>query len=65
MFYWTTVQVVNYSFIPERNRVPFVSLFGLLWTTFLAYMKQKDTEHESKVQYNECDYIKHSITPTK
>lgn len=40
--YWLTVQTFNYAVIPERNRVPFVSLFGLLWTTFLAYMKQRD-----------------------
>lgn len=39
--YWTTVQTINYSVIPERNRVPIVSLFGLIWTTFLAYMQQR------------------------
>lgn len=41
VLYWTTLQTLNYSFIPERNRVPMVSLFGLVWTTFLAYMQQK------------------------
>lgn len=58
-FYWTTVQCLNYTLIPERNRVPVVSLFGLIWTTFLAYMKQKPTQHphieykEEKMQYLE------------
>lgn len=42
--YWTTVQTLNYAFIPERNRVPIVSIFGLLWTTFLAYMQQKSSD---------------------
>lgn len=37
---WPIVQTINFSFIPERNRVPFVSCASLLWTTFLAYMKQ-------------------------
>lgn len=41
--YWTTVQTINYSLIPERNRVPIVSLFGLIWTTFLAYMQQRSS----------------------
>lgn len=57
VFYWTTVQTLNYTLVPERNRVPIVSLFGLIWTTFLAYMKQRPTQHlhiehkEHKVQY--------------
>lgn len=63
VFYWTTVQTLNYTLIPERNRVPVVSLFGLIWTTFLAYqknqttLKQKATSHiehkENKVQFIE------------
>lgn len=51
VFYWTAVQTLNYTFIPERNRVPMVSLFGLLWTTFLAYMKQKPTANTSNIQF--------------
>lgn len=43
VLYWTTVQTINYSVIPERNRVPMISLFGLVWTTFLAYMQQKSS----------------------
>lgn len=41
VFYWSTVQTLNYTFISERNRVPMISLFGLAWTTYLAYVKQK------------------------
>lgn len=51
-------------YVPERNRVPFVSLFGLLWTTFLAYMKQKSATHETKVQYIERDPTKNSVLLT-
>lgn len=48
IFYWTTVQTLNYTLIPERNRVPIVSIFGLIWTTFLAYMQQKSVSNETK-----------------
>lgn len=67
VFYWTTVQILNYALIPERNRVPVVSIFGLIWTIFLAYQKNqtalklKATPHthsehnENKVQYIESN----------
>ncbi|XP_031635633.1 mpv17-like protein [Contarinia nasturtii] len=62
VFYWTTVQTLNYTLVPERNRVPIVSLFGLIWTTFLAYMKQTSPPHEhNKVQHIvDADQHKHS-----
>lgn len=42
--YWPIVQVINFSFIKERNRVPFVAMASFLWTIFLAYMKQLDAQ---------------------
>ncbi|XP_037816613.1 protein sym1 isoform X2 [Lucilia sericata] len=36
---WPIVATINFSVIPERNRVPFISVCSLLWTCFLAYMK--------------------------
>ncbi|XP_063222640.1 mpv17-like protein isoform X2 [Bacillus rossius redtenbacheri] len=39
---WPAVQVFNYSAVPERNRVPFVSVCSLLWACFLAHMKQAE-----------------------
>jgi protein Mpv17 len=42
--YWPIVQVINFSFIKERNRVPFVAMASFLWTIFLAYMKQLDSQ---------------------
>lgn len=42
--YWPCVQVINFSFIKEQNRVPFVAMASFLWTIFLAYMKQLDAE---------------------
>ncbi|XP_058442678.1 mpv17-like protein [Malaya genurostris] len=44
---WPIIQTINFSLIPEHNRVPFVSVCSLLWTTFLAYMKQRTTTKES------------------
>ncbi|CAO1417701.1 unnamed protein product [Diamesa hyperborea] len=41
---WPFLQTINFSLIPERNRVFFVSCFSFLWTIFLAYMKQKEKD---------------------
>ena len=42
--YWPIIQTINFSLIPERNRVPFVSVASLMWTTFLAYMKHLESK---------------------
>uniref|UniRef100_A0A182JSM5 Mpv17-like protein n=1 Tax=Anopheles christyi TaxID=43041 RepID=A0A182JSM5_9DIPT len=39
---WPFIQTFNFSVVPEKNRVPFVSMCSLLWTIFLAYMKEKE-----------------------
>lgn len=52
MLYWSTVQTLNYTFVPERNRVPMISLFGLVWTTYLAYVKQKSASNPHTTEYN-------------
>ncbi|EDS38211.1 conserved hypothetical protein [Culex quinquefasciatus] len=44
---WPIIQTINFTLIAEHNRVPFVSICSLLWTTFLAYMKQRP-EHSSE-----------------
>lgn len=44
--YWPVMQTINFSVIPERNRVIFVSVCSLIWTTFLAYMHRLDQEKE-------------------
>ena len=36
---WPILQTVNFLFIPEKNRVVYVSICSLMWTSFLAYMK--------------------------
>ncbi|XP_058812088.1 mpv17-like protein isoform X2 [Topomyia yanbarensis] len=41
---WPLLQTFNFSVVPEKNRVPFVSMCSLLWTIFLAYMKQLELE---------------------
>lgn len=43
------MQVINFSFIKEQNRVPFVAMASFLWTIFLAYMKQLDAEDGPKL----------------
>lgn len=39
---WPILSTFNFTVVHERNRVPFISVCSLLWTCFLAYMKQKD-----------------------
>ncbi|XP_050667128.1 mpv17-like protein [Leptidea sinapis] len=39
---WPAVAVINFWLIPPANRVPFISVCSLIWTCFLAYMKQLD-----------------------
>ncbi|KAG7307613.1 hypothetical protein JYU34_007835 [Plutella xylostella] len=41
---WPAVAMINFCLIPPRNRVPFISMCSLLWTSFLAYMKHLDKE---------------------
>jgi len=36
---WPVLQTINYCAIPVKNRLIFVSFAGLIWTTFLAFMK--------------------------
>lgn len=52
--FWPIYQTFNFTFVPERNRVAFVSLGSLFWTVFLAYMKQLEShsEHEDQVTKN-------------
>jgi protein Mpv17 len=42
--FWPFVQVINFTFIKERNRVAFVAMGSFIWTIFLAYMKQMDAD---------------------
>ncbi|XP_005177624.3 mpv17-like protein [Musca domestica] len=46
---WPVLQTINFSMVPERHRVVFVSICSLMWTTFLAYMKRKEM-HENEEQ---------------
>uniref|UniRef100_A0AAG5DPN1 Mpv17-like protein n=1 Tax=Anopheles atroparvus TaxID=41427 RepID=A0AAG5DPN1_ANOAO len=45
---WPLVQTINFAFIPERNRVPFVAACSFLWTVFLASVKRKDTDEKDR-----------------
>ncbi|XP_022185876.1 mpv17-like protein isoform X1 [Nilaparvata lugens] len=39
LFVWPVLQTVNHHFVPEKNRVIYVSVCSLMWSSFLAYMK--------------------------
>ncbi|KAL3269203.1 hypothetical protein HHI36_008285 [Cryptolaemus montrouzieri] len=42
LLYWPIVQTINFTYISENNRVPFISVCGMAWTVFLAFMLQKE-----------------------
>jgi len=44
---WPLLQVFNYTMIPEKNRIPFVSLCSLAWSSFLAYMNHCSVKKEN------------------
>ncbi|CRK96649.1 CLUMA_CG010054, isoform A [Clunio marinus] len=41
---WPVIGTINFAFIPERNRVLFVSCFSLLWTVYLAHVKNLERD---------------------
>ncbi|XKL68551.1 hypothetical protein PGB90_004042 [Kerria lacca] len=43
---WPVIQSINYTIIPEKNRVPFVGLCSLAWTAFLTFIKYQDNRFE-------------------
>ncbi|XP_017774365.1 PREDICTED: PXMP2/4 family protein 4-like [Nicrophorus vespilloides] len=51
--FWPVLQTINFCFITERNRVPFVSCCSLIWTCFLAYMHEHGAkpEEQKKLQH--------------
>ncbi|XP_045473143.1 mpv17-like protein isoform X2 [Harmonia axyridis] len=46
--YWPIIQTVNFTYISEKNRVPFISLCGMVWTVFLAFMLQTNLPKKDK-----------------
>ncbi|KDR12034.1 mpv17-like protein [Zootermopsis nevadensis] len=50
VFVWPVVQTVNFTIVPERNRIVFVGFCSMVWTCFLAYMKQLETNKLGKPQ---------------
>lgn len=47
MCIWPAVSTFNFAIVPEKNRVVFISVCSLLWTCFLAYMKQLDMANQT------------------
>ncbi|CAH1154083.1 unnamed protein product [Phaedon cochleariae] len=41
---WPILQTINFCYIAEKNRVPYVSACSLVWCCFLSYMQQLEIE---------------------
>ncbi|CAH0556166.1 unnamed protein product [Brassicogethes aeneus] len=50
---WPFLQTINFCYVPERNRVPYVSVCSLGWSTFLAYMHQLKMKKAQEVDLHE------------
>lgn len=48
--FWPVLQTINFRYIPEHNRVPFVSACSLVWCCFLAYMNQLSLQKASELK---------------
>uniref|UniRef100_A0A1L8D8X5 Putative conserved plasma membrane protein n=1 Tax=Nyssomyia neivai TaxID=330878 RepID=A0A1L8D8X5_9DIPT len=42
--YWPCVQTINFTLVPPRNQVVVVSIFSMIWSSFLSYMKHMEIE---------------------
>jgi len=38
VWFWPFIQIINFGYVPERNRVVVVSCASFVWTVFLSYM---------------------------
>lgn len=54
---WPILQTINFVLIPERNRVVYVSVCSLAWTSFLAYMKSLDAKKNNDESINTTDKL--------
>ncbi|XP_066247973.1 mpv17-like protein [Euwallacea similis] len=48
--FWPILQTLNFQYISEHNRVPFVSACSLVWCCFLAYMHQLSLQKASEMK---------------
>ncbi|CAK9809671.1 Mpv17-like protein 2 [Anthophora plagiata] len=54
---WPILQTINFFFIPEHNRVVYVSFCSLIWTSFLAYMKALEAKKKENELTNDNKII--------
>lgn len=58
---WPVLQTINFRYVSEKNRVPYVSAASLVWTSFLAYMKQLDAKKIKEAKQQKVQNISHSL----
>lgn len=47
MCIWPAISTLNFALVPEKNRVVLISMCSLMWTCYLAYMKQLDIANDT------------------
>ncbi|XP_013118422.2 mpv17-like protein [Stomoxys calcitrans] len=53
LYFWPILQTINFSMVPERHRLVYLSLCSLMWTIFLAYMKKTSITEETPFRIEE------------
>lgn len=43
---WPFLQLYNYSYVSDKNRLVFMAMFGLMWTIYLSYTKYVLQAHD-------------------
>ncbi|XP_075155394.1 mpv17-like protein [Haematobia irritans] len=61
---WPVLQTINFSMVPERHRLVYLSICSLIWTTFLAFMKRKEINTDQVSLQNSDEPIRvNSLLP--
>lgn len=53
--YWPCAQTLNFTFVPVKNQVVVTSMFSMLWSSFLAYMKHLELDASESSGYKETE----------
>ncbi|XP_060527962.1 mpv17-like protein [Cylas formicarius] len=54
---WPVLQTINFMYVKEKNRVPFVSLCSLVWCCFLAYMYELELTQQRNLSVTKRDVL--------
>ncbi|XP_075155391.1 mpv17-like protein [Haematobia irritans] len=63
IYIWPILQTINFSIIPERHRMVYVSICSFLWTICLAYIKEMQVCNEPQQLQSDHQTVLSNSTP--